>query len=72
MNNLAKRAIYPHYFDKANPFKSVDSLNQLLDENLFVTNNPNIAILNKPPGFVLQGWLAIGFGKSNNLLNKAF
>ena len=59
MNNLAKKAIHSHYFDKANPFKSVDSLNKLLDENLFVTNNPNIAILNKPPGFVLQGWQLI-------------
>lgn len=44
-----------HYFLNANPYKTIESLNKLLDQNLTLCKNGNYAILNKPPGFVLLG-----------------
>lgn len=45
-----------HYLTKANPFKTVDSLSTLINENLTLTSNKDIAVLNKPPGFILLGF----------------
>lgn len=42
-----------HYFNEANPFKTIDSLSVLINEHLTLTSDKNIAILNKTPGFVL-------------------
>ena len=46
-----------HYFYQSNPYKSVDSLSSLINDHLIQTDNKDLALLNKPPGFVLLGKL---------------
>ena len=46
-----------HYLQNSNPFRTLDSLSNLINDNLILTENKNVAILNKPPGFVLLGIL---------------
>ncbi len=56
MNSAARKTVktIKHYFLDSNPYKTVDSVNTLLEERLFKTNNPEVVILNKPPGFQLS------------------
>lgn len=49
--NLLRKDV--HYLQNANPYKTIESLNSLLDNNLSLCENNNYAILNKPPGFAL-------------------
>jgi hypothetical protein len=44
-----------HYFYQSNPFKTIDSLSSLISDHVIQTDNKDLALLNKPPGFVLLG-----------------
>ena len=55
--NLLRKDV--HYLQNANPYKTIESLNSLLDNNLSLCENNNYAILNKPPGFALLGLYTI-------------
>lgn len=52
--NVAAQVSRAHYLIRANPFKTVDSLSQLINQNLHLTKDENIALINKPPGFILS------------------
>lgn len=53
MNLANKAGRIQHYLLEANPFKTVDSLSKLIENNLYLTDNKDIVIVNKPPGFIL-------------------
>ena len=46
--------IFHNYLLEADPFKDINSIARLIDENLFETGNKDILVINKPPGFVLS------------------
>ncbi|CAF0787290.1 unnamed protein product [Brachionus calyciflorus] len=52
--NLSAQTNRVHYLIRANPFKTIDSIADFIDKNLYLTSNKDIALLNKPPGFVLS------------------
>lgn len=52
--NIAAQINRAHYLFRANSFKTVDSLSELINQNLHLTKDKNIALLNKPPGFILS------------------
>ncbi len=45
-----------HYFHESNQFKTLESLTHLIEKNLFLTQNKDIALINKPPNFILKGF----------------
>ena len=58
--NLAKKAgKIKHYLLESNPFKTIDSISKLIDDHLYLTDNKDLAILNKPPGLILAGNLKL-------------
>jgi hypothetical protein len=54
--NQTKKAL-THYFNEVNPYKTVNSLSDLIHNNLIYNpdNKVQIAFLNKPPGLNLTG-----------------
>ncbi len=56
MTSAAKKTVntIKHYFLDANPYRTADSVINLLEERLFKTDNPEVLVLNKPPGFQLS------------------
>ena len=59
--NAAAQTSRSHYLIRANPFKTIESLSELINKNLFLTNDKNVAILNKPPGFILSSNIKISW-----------
>jgi hypothetical protein len=55
MNKFAKRAINYNYLSESNPYTTIESLSELVNKNLALTNDKNFCVLNKPPGFVTLG-----------------
>lgn len=54
MNLASKSGRIQHYLLESNPYKKIDSFSKLIENNLFQTQNKDIAIINKPPGLVLS------------------
>ncbi len=44
-----------NYLFQANPCKNVDSISKLVSDYLYETDNKDIVVFNKPPGFVYLG-----------------
>jgi hypothetical protein len=53
--NFLKNATKVHYLKNANPFRTLDSLSNFMVDNLQLTENKDVVVLNKPPGFVFFG-----------------
>lgn len=58
---LAVQSSRAHYLARANPYKTIDSLSEFINNNLHLTSNKNVALINKPPGFVLSSKIKINF-----------
>ena len=65
---MAKRAInfaknFSHYFYDANPFRTIESLSTLIDHHIILNKEKTIALVNKPPGFILSGVFSLSLKK---------
>jgi hypothetical protein len=44
-----------NYLAEANPYKTVESISKLISDHIYETQNKDIVVFNKPPGFIYLG-----------------